>query len=208
MWYAVIMMIYAVPYAPIPNKTALLTLMPPARRMRYSLSASNTGPLFAYALLAFALERQCSLDAQKVVYTDGGKPYLPGHPVCFSLSHSKTHALCVLADRPVGCDIEAHRPVTERIRHRILAPIDASTDFFAHWTLKESYVKLTGDLERPFSSIAFALTENHAAGPDSYGWIYREIPDCTAAVLSHAPFSRPDLTLLAAEVIFDYAAEK
>ena len=197
------MILYAAPYAPIPDRVAMEALMPPARRSRLEAEAPSLGPLFAYALLARALEQHCSISAyEALAFTTTGRPYLPGTPVHLSLSHSKTHALCAVAPFPVGCDIETHRPVSERVRRRVLGAGEAPEDFFALWTLTESYFKLG----RSAGDAVLSVPPFENAEPHS--WLYREIPDCTAAVAAHEPFPRPALRILPPETLFSYAAEK
>jgi len=186
------MKIYCIPYAPIPNRAAFEALLPPARLAR--LCGEGSAALFAYALLAFALDRHCGIRAREAVaYTESGKPYLPKYPVHVSLSHGKTHALCVVAAFPVGCDIETHRAVSEQVRRRVLGEDSATGDFFARWVLRESYMKLSGD----FSD-----------GQDVCSWLYHQVPGCTAAVVAYEAFERPELTVLSPETLFSYTAEK
>jgi len=196
------MFLYAVPYAPIPDISPFLALMPPDRRGRFGGGSGNPGPLFAYGLLSVVLARHFSLSTQDIVYTKAGKPYFPGDAVHFSISHCKTHALCAVADFPVGCDIETQRAVSDRMIQRVLAEHEDAADFFAYWTLKESHIKLVGDMRLPFSAIDFRLDGDQAAGADSYGWVYQDIPACTAAILSAAAFPRPALQIFAAETLF------
>jgi len=186
----------------------MLALLPPARRHRCTSARPSVGALFAYALLAYALEQAGFSDIEGPVYTAEGKPYLLGHPVYFSLSHSKTHALCAVGDIPVGCDIETHRDVSAYTQRRILGAEEAAEDFFTYWTLKESYFKLHGDLGRPFSTVGFVLDGDKATGADAHGWMYREVAGCTAAVVAAHVFARPTLDILTAETIFLYAGEK
>jgi len=203
------MILCCTPYAPIPNRDALLALMPPQRRTRLTGGPADTGPLFAYALLALAATRHFSIDtAATLRYTTGGKPYLAGSPLHLSLSHSKTHALCALAEQPIGCDIETHRPISRAITARILSGTENPADFFTHWTLKESYVKLTDDASPHFSALTFTITDNTAQGQGTHGHLYRQVPNCTAALLAHAPWERVPLTILEPGAIFSYAAEK
>ena len=204
------MYVYYTPYAPVPEPDSLLALLPPIRRKRFiEAGYYHPGPLFAYALLSLALDRHYGISAEKAIrYTDQGRPYLPGTPVHLSMSHSKTHALCVLADFPVGCDIETHRPISDRAKHRILAPCENPADFFAHWTLKECAIKLAGRQERPLSQIPFTITGDLAQGDGVHGWLYGQIPNATAAVLAHLPFPKPDLTRIDPELIFSHAAKK
>jgi len=202
------MILYCIPYAPIPNETHMLALMPRARRLRHAALHPGVGPLFAYALLSFALEQAYSLCPDELVYTDRGKPYLPGYPIHFSLSHSKSHALCALADVPLGCDVELHRSVPTNIQRRVLGAGESPEDFFAYWTLKESLFKLSKEFDQPFPTLTFMLTGNQATGQGAHGWLYRDIPNCTAAVVAEHPFARPPLELLAPETLFAYTAEK
>ena len=195
-----------IPYAPIPNMEALKALMPPDRQARFA--ARNPAPLFAYGLLSLVLDRHYSLDAQDIRYTEAGRPYLPGDPVHISLSHTRTHALCAVSEAPVGCDIEVHRPVSPRTIQRVLADGESEADFFAYWTLKESYFKLTGDLSQPFSSIFFQLADDSATRSDAQGFVYREIPNCTTAVVAHELFFRPSLQEFTSVELFSYADKK
>lgn len=202
------MELYYTPYAPIPNDIHMLATLPPARRIRHSLLWPNAGPLFVYTLLSFVLERIYSLRAEILTYTEQGKPYLPGYPLHLSLSHSKSHALCGVANVPLGCDLETHRLVPVYTRHRVLGSGESSDDFFAYWTLKESYFKLHGAFDRPFSTLTFTLAGDRATGQGTHGWLYREIPGCTAAVVAERPFTRPSLTPVAPETLFAYAAKQ
>ena len=75
----------------------------------------------------------------------------------FSLSHAGGMALCAVSDGPVGCDIELVRDAPFDIAPRVFCPgervyllaardeADARRRFFTLWTLKESYMKMTGE---------------------------------------------------------------
>ena len=85
--------------------------------------------------------------------TERGKPYFPAGP-CFSISHCRNHAFCVVSDRAVGIDAEEmDRPIDLRLAARILSPgekerFDRAADkadlLLRLWVQKESYAKLTG----------------------------------------------------------------
>lgn len=99
-----------------------------------------------------------------ISYGEHGKPYFPGisDKFQFSLSHSGNMAMCAFSYSddgkavPVGCDIELVRKTDIKIAKRFFAPeeyeriISLSDEneradlFFRYWTLKESYIKLTG----------------------------------------------------------------
>ena len=83
-----------------------------------------------------------------------GKPYvnLPG--CYFNISHSGNFAVAVVADSPCGVDIEEIRPATQRLIDRVcgedekihLAKFDdPSEEFIRLWTVKESFLKMTGE---------------------------------------------------------------
>lgn len=117
---------------------------------RLSLGA---GLLLQKALAEHGLSPQDTVLAR----TESGKPYFPAHPkLHVSLSHSGTQAMCVLADCPVGCDVEKLGPWKPKIAAHFFAPEEqalfpdlpddaARSDlFYRLWTLKESYIKAIG----------------------------------------------------------------
>lgn len=92
-------------------------------------------------------------------YIEGeqGKPYISGHTdIFFNISHSGDFVVCALADGEIGCDIEVVHEVDFKIAERFFAPkeIEAIRSrkteaekqdmFFRLWTLKESFIKVTG----------------------------------------------------------------
>ena len=83
-----------------------------------------------------------------------GKPEVEG--LFFNLSHSGRIVICATAEREVGCDVEqivkAPEGVTERFFHPgesayVNARMGEERDhrFFRIWTMKESYIKMTGE---------------------------------------------------------------
>jgi 4'-phosphopantetheinyl transferase len=121
--------------------------------------------LTAHRLLFYALKavygilpcpQDFGLEAQ-------GKPYLiTTTGVHFSISHSGSMAMCALHNEPVGADIEKIRAVGEGVPERVMSSAeyqlymnadDRQSLFFQIWTLKEAYVKYSGDgLGVPLSS--------------------------------------------------------
>ena len=93
-----------------------------------------------------------------------GKPYLSGCPVQFNLSHSENRVMCTVSAAELGCDVEMVRSVELRLARRFFAedefqlvsayknPADM---FYRLWTLKESYIKCTGQgFSRPLNSFS------------------------------------------------------
>ncbi len=114
--------------------------------------------LGAWVLLAHALRQAGSgCDALDLSFTKTGKPYLAKFPhIHFSLSHSADVVLCAVSDSEVGCDVEQVRRVDLKLANRFFsppecrfietqeAPESGAQMFFRLWTLKESYIKATG----------------------------------------------------------------
>lgn len=85
-------------------------------------------------------------------YGANGKPEIDG--IYFNLSHSHDMVVCAVSERLVGCDVEKIRemkmPVAMRfftqdeIQH-IKEAKDQEAEFFRIWTIKESYMKMTGE---------------------------------------------------------------
>ncbi|MBR5894314.1 MAG: 4'-phosphopantetheinyl transferase superfamily protein [Akkermansia sp.] len=94
----------------------------------------------------------CAPETIRLEHSPHGKPYLPGNPVHFNLSHSGD-LLCIAFDRsPVGIDIQQLRPrsATPALARRIMCPQQfdewiqrgkSIDDFFVCWCAAESLVK-------------------------------------------------------------------
>lgn len=85
---------------------------------------------------------------------ENGKPEAEG--IFFNLSHSDDIVICAIAEKEVGCDVEkivkAPEGVAERFFHPreteyVKACMGEERDhrFFRIWTMKESYIKMTGE---------------------------------------------------------------
>ena len=89
------------------------------------------------------------------VYVDEhGKPMIDG--LEFSLSHSGDLVVCAVSDEPVGCDVERLREAPKGVAERYFSDGEQAylsrfsgdeydKAFFRLWTMKESYVKMTGE---------------------------------------------------------------
>ena len=90
-------------------------------------------------------------------YGENGKPYLDGvRDLYFNMSHSEELAVCAVAPCEVGCDVEKIRDRNQNIARRFFTPAEYETIssltnekdrqrmFYRFWTLKESFLKVTG----------------------------------------------------------------
>jgi 4'-phosphopantetheinyl transferase len=101
-----------------------------------------------------------------------GKPFTRREPPLeFNVAHSDNRAVFAFARGPVGIDVERVRPLPdllataarffapgeyEAVRHLAGAPLEDM--FFMCWTLKEAYLKATGDgLSVPLSAFQMRL---------------------------------------------------
>jgi len=102
------------------------------------------------------------------IYTkENGKPYVKG--LHFNLSHSNDIAICVVGNKNVGCDIEKIKKAPLSVAKRYfsekeiavldnLSESEKDRGFFRLWTIKESYIKMTGEgLLRPLNSFEVSL---------------------------------------------------
>ena len=123
--------------------------------------------LLSELVLGYALkEKGIQYKEIKYGYEPIGKPYLIDHEnIHFSISHSDDYVIVAIGDEQVGCDIEkirkydlkiAQRFFTENEYHRLLSMNDEEErrkKFFKYWTLKESFIKYTGEgLHRSLTS--------------------------------------------------------
>jgi 4'-phosphopantetheinyl transferase len=127
----------------------------------------------AQRLLRLGLERAFGLQPAEVDLERNsfGKPRLRGRPgVHFNIAHCRRAVAVLVADRPVGVDVEAVRArdpyvaarcFDESERIRVEAAADPDREFFRYWTLKESYVKALGcGLSYPVRSVCFEVSAN------------------------------------------------
>jgi 4'-phosphopantetheinyl transferase len=154
-----------------------------ARRFRFDhLQQHYT---IAHGALRVLLGRYLSVAPDRLRFGEGshGKPQLimpsgPPAAVRFNLSHSTDLAVvAVAADRDVGVDIEALRPVPEmeEIARRYFSDREAidlmqsagdarEQNFFRIWTRKEAFIKAIGEgLSCPLDSFAVSFDRDDEA---------------------------------------------
>ena len=135
---------------------------------RFRREADRRRSVAADMLARRMISAACGIPPEQVrlATEKGGKPYAPGSPLHFSLSHSGDLAVCGVDRRPVGIDVERIRPVNLKAARRIAAPEELVRlfgreptpedfrltgdpelldRFFELWTGKEAAGKLTGE---------------------------------------------------------------
>jgi 4'-phosphopantetheinyl transferase len=147
-----------------------------ARADRHRQSNDRETFIAAHALLRSMLSDATGVPSGDWRFTRDpyGKPALaPEHGGCglrFNLAHTRGMAVCALAREEIGVDVEAtDRRVDLAIANRFFAPREVEAIatappayrpelFFRFWTLKEAFIKATGEgLSRNLASFSFGL---------------------------------------------------
>ena len=137
----------------------------------------RTGHEVGRELLADLYRRVTGSDPPPITTALRGKPYFQDSPWHFSISHTKRHAFCALADHPVGIDAEElSRTVNPNLAAKILSPAEqaeyaAASDknkaLLTFWVLKEAAAKFTGEgLQGYPNHTAFSLTDPRVSEQD------------------------------------------
>lgn len=100
-----------------------------------------------------------------------GKPYIDG--IYFNLSHSEDKVMCAVSDWEIGCDVEKVTDIELAISQRFFYGTEHETimekvtdeerydTFFRLWTLKESFMKVTGlGMSLPLDAFRIDLGED------------------------------------------------
>ena len=131
----------------------LLELVGTERRkkvIRYRMPDDRKRSLAAGLIIQKILNEN-GLSEDSLKYSENGKPFADN--LFFNVSHAGDYVVGVSSDREVGCDIEkivdAPLEVADRFFHLkeaeyIKSAEDKNRAFFTLWTLKESYMKMTG----------------------------------------------------------------
>ena len=114
----------------------------------------QTGHDAGCRLLRELVERHTGKPMPEIRTEKLGKPYFPGNPVYFSISHTKTRVFCLLADCPVGLDAEElTRKINPKLAEKILSTseyaqytgaADKNRALLTFWVLKEAAAKCSG----------------------------------------------------------------
>ena len=118
----------------------------------YTVIGQQSGHDAGRALLKKMYETRFGAPMPEIAVTPRGKPYFPGEPVHFSISHTKKHAFCVLSDQPVGIDAEeVDRDIRPELAEKILSPTEKARydnqkeTLLRFWVLKEAAAKCSGE---------------------------------------------------------------
>ena len=109
----------------------------------------------------FILARYYNIPNAEICKTINGKPYLKNDKVFFNASHSKGLMALAVGKSEVGLDVESlsgkPRPaVLSKFTAREKNEILTLSDFYVHWTARESYIKyIAGTLAAMWRRVEF-----------------------------------------------------
>lgn len=118
--------------------------------MRYHMPDDRKRSLAAGIIIKHILNEN-GLSENSLSCSENGKPLADG--LFFNVSHSGNYVVGVVSDCEVGCDIEKVSNAPMKVAQHYFSPgeseyINSEPDkdraFFTIWTLKESYMKMTG----------------------------------------------------------------
>lgn len=125
-----------------------------ARALRYRRKIDRDNCVITYLMLHYGLRECYGIKSFKMAYGEYGKPYLSDYPdVHFNISHCDAGCAVVVANRPVGVDIQDVRPFSWEVAKRVcsereLEELGKSPErdklFTKMWAVKECYSKLIG----------------------------------------------------------------
>ena len=135
--------------------------------MRYHMPDDRKRSLAAGIIIKHILNEN-GLSENSLSYSKNGKPLADG--LFFNVSHSGNYVVGVVSDCEVGCDIEKISSAPMKVAQHYFSPAeseymnsepDKDRAFFTIWTLKESYMKMTGQgLSLALDSFEILKTEN------------------------------------------------
>lgn len=140
------------------------------KKLKFETDKKRT--LAGELLARYAITLEKKIAKTKLIFDvhENGKPYCRSFPsVHFNISHSASWVVCAVSDRPIGIDVEKMGVADMHIAQRFFAKCEYQylqqqtnpvEGFYKLWTLKESYIKYTGQgLSIPLNSFEFELED-------------------------------------------------
>ncbi len=142
------------------DEDLLLRALPflPEERQKKALSYKHTTDrnccVISYLLFLYGLRYQYNITNPTLTYGPFHKPYLAdAKDIYFNISHCQKACVCAFSDREIGIDVQDIRPYRELTAKKVCNAAelelirqseDKARSFTRIWSMKESYVKMTG----------------------------------------------------------------
>lgn len=131
------------------------SLMHPSKRARVDRlkkADARIRSVCAHALAMRLLMREFGVTDPVIGAYDSGQPYVDGHGIFISISHSGDFVAAAASHTPVGIDIECPRDFNAHLLERVCTDDELSyvtggeqsSRFYEIWTGKEAYFKMLG----------------------------------------------------------------
>lgn len=150
------------------SKISLLPIERQNKILKYKLADDRKRSLAA-GLIMDKILIENNIPVNSIYYGSNGKPYAEG--IFFNVAHSGNYAFGVSSDYEIGCDVEiikqAHLDIAKRFftaQEYIYISDSENKDniFFKLWTIKESYIKFTGEgLRTPLNSFEIQISDDN-----------------------------------------------
>lgn len=138
------------------SKQSLLSEQRFEKIKRLKSSKAKNASIAVYLLLRLGLLQKYGInEAAMFKFGKHKKPFLKDYPhIFFSLSHSDNVVACAISDSVIGVDVQIISPIEKKLAKRVLTESEylefekskVPDDYFCKvWTVKESYLKKTGD---------------------------------------------------------------
>lgn len=149
------------------SKISILPIKRQNKILKYNIENDRKRSLGA-GLIIDKILLDNNINANSIHFGSNGKPYADN--IFFNVAHSGNFAFGVSSKNDIGCDIEiikkphlniAKRFFTENEYNYILNSKNDTSSFYKIWTIKESYIKFTGDgLRTPLNSFEINFSNN------------------------------------------------
>lgn len=125
-----------------------------AMALRFRRSVDRKNCMLSHFILQYALYKNYGIHSFTLSNGVNGKPYLSDYShIHFNISHCDYGCICAIADSPIGIDMQDIRPFSwsvanhccsEKEKQLLRESADLAAEFTKIWTMKESYLKMTG----------------------------------------------------------------
>jgi 4'-phosphopantetheinyl transferase len=137
--------------------SALISLLPKKIQedlLAYRRKEDATASFLGKCLVSHAFHQEdVDFSWNNVAYTEKDKPFLPGSPLQFNLSHSGHYVAVIIGQGLAGVDVERYREVKLELFNRQFSETEweqihqsalPSRKFIEFWAIKEAAIKADG----------------------------------------------------------------